>query len=94
VTEVAFTGRVVYIGYAKAPVTFDTSQFVKKELDIIGSRNATADDFRAVMEMLRRGGFPVTDAVTRVVGLDDAGDALRDWSARPATITRIHVDLA
>ena len=93
VAEVAFTGRVVYIGYAKAPVTFDTSQFVKKELDILGSRNATADDFRAVMEMLRRGVFPVADAVTRVVGLDDAGAAMRDWSARPATITRIHVDL-
>jgi len=93
VSEVAFTGRVVYIGYAKAPVTFDTSQFVKKELDILGSRNATADDFRAVIELLRSGDFPVNDAVTRVVGLDDAGDALRDWSARPASVTRIHVEL-
>ena len=93
VAEVAFTGRVVYIGYAKAPVTFDTSQFVKKELDILGSRNATAADFRGVMDMLRQGSFPVADAVTRVVGLDEAGDAMRDWSARPATITRIHVDL-
>ena len=94
VDQVAFTGRVVYIGYAKAPVTFDTSQFVKKELDILGSRNATADDFRAVMELLRGDEFPVNDAVSRVVGLDDAGDALRDWSARPAAVTRIHVDLA
>jgi 2-desacetyl-2-hydroxyethyl bacteriochlorophyllide A dehydrogenase len=93
VSEVAFTGRVVYIGYAKAPVTFDTSQFVKKELDILGSRNATAEDFRAVMEMLREGRFPVADAVTRVVGIDVAGDALREWSERPAAITRIHVDL-
>jgi L-galactonate 5-dehydrogenase len=74
-------------------VTFDTSQFVKKELDILGSRNATAADFRAVMDMLKSGGFPVADAVTRVVGLDEAGDALRDWSARPSAITRIHVDL-
>jgi L-galactonate 5-dehydrogenase len=94
VSEVAFTGRVVYIGYAKAPVTFDTSLFVKKELDILGSRNATADDFRAVMTMLRGGAFPVDDAVTQVVGIEDAGQALREWSANPATVTRIHVDLA
>ncbi|MEO6528665.1 MAG: zinc-binding alcohol dehydrogenase family protein [Gemmatimonadaceae bacterium] len=94
VNEVAFTGRVVYIGYAKAPVTFDTSHFVKKELDILGSRNATADDFRAVMALLRSGVFPVDGAVTRVVGLEDAGAALHEWSAHPATITRIHVDLA
>jgi 2-desacetyl-2-hydroxyethyl bacteriochlorophyllide A dehydrogenase len=94
VAEVAFTGRVVYIGYAKAPVTFDTSHFVKKELDILGSRNATADDFRAVMTMLRGGAFPVDGAVSRVVALEDAGAALHDWSAHPAAITRIHVDLA
>jgi threonine dehydrogenase-like Zn-dependent dehydrogenase len=44
VAEVAVAGRVVYIGYAKAPVSFDTTQFVRKELDILGARNATADD--------------------------------------------------
>ena len=94
VSEAAFTGRVVYIGYAKAPVTFDTSQFVKKELDILGSRNATAHDFRAVMTMLRAGTFPVDAAVSRIVTLDDAGAALHEWSASPATVTRIHVDVA
>ena len=93
VHEAAFAARVVFIGYAKAPVTFDTSQFVKKELDILGSRNATAADFVAVIEMLRDGAFPVADAVTRVVGLDDAGAALHDWSRDPSAITRIHVDL-
>ena len=93
VREAAFAARVVFIGYANAPVTFDTSQFVKKELDILGSRNATAADFVAVIAMLRDGTFPVSDAVTRVVGLDDAGAALHDWSRDPATITRIHVDL-
>ena len=93
VQEAAFAARVVFIGYAKAPVTFDTSQFVKKELDILGSRNATAADFVAVIAMLRDGAFPVADAVTRVVNLDDAGDALHEWSCDPSAITRIHVDL-
>ena len=40
VDEVAFTGRVVYIGYAKEPVEYETRLFVMKELDILGSRNA------------------------------------------------------
>ena len=30
VEEVAFTGRVVYIGYAKEPVSYETRLFVKK----------------------------------------------------------------
>jgi 2-desacetyl-2-hydroxyethyl bacteriochlorophyllide A dehydrogenase len=93
VSEVAVAGRVVYIGYAKAPVTFDTTQFVRKELDILGARNATADDFRAVVALLRGKGFPVTDAVTRIVRMEDAAEALRGWDADPAAVTRIHVDL-
>ena len=47
VEEVAFTGRVVYIGYAKEPVAYETRLFVQKELDIMGSRNAMPEDFRA-----------------------------------------------
>src|SRR5205085_8843224 len=31
VEEVAFTGRVVYIGYAKEPVSYETKLFVQKE---------------------------------------------------------------
>lgn len=94
VEEVAFAGRVVYIGYAGAPVTYNTSQFVKKELDIFGSRNATADDFSAVIELLRGGGFPSDTVVTREVDLAEADEALHAWSSDPASITRIHVNLS
>ena len=40
VNEVAFTGRVACIGYAKSEVSLQTKYFVQKELDIRGSRNA------------------------------------------------------
>lgn len=55
VQEVAFTGRVVYIGYAKSDVSFQTKLFVQKELDIRGSRNALPEDFRAVVRYLQQG---------------------------------------
>jgi threonine dehydrogenase-like Zn-dependent dehydrogenase len=58
VEEVAFTGRVVYIGYAKEPVAYETKLFVQKELDILGSRNALPEDFRTVIQMLHEGSFP------------------------------------
>jgi len=93
VNEAAVAGRVVYIGYAKAPVSFDTTQFVRKELDILGARNATADDFRAVIDLLRARHFPVSDAVTRVVAMSDAAEALRAWDSDPTVVTRIHVDV-
>jgi threonine dehydrogenase-like Zn-dependent dehydrogenase len=49
---VAYTGRVVYIGYAKEPVTYETRLFVQKELDIMGTRNALPQDFQEVITML------------------------------------------
>jgi len=93
VNAAAFTGRVVYIGYAKTAVAYDTTLFVKKELDILGARNATMADFRAVMAMLRRGEFPVSATVTRSVSLDDAGAALEEWNRDARSVTRIHVEL-
>src|SRR5436305_1976090 len=64
VEEVAFTGRVVYIGYAKEPVAYETRMFVQKELDILGSRNAQPEDFRAVIKLLEERKFPVEQAVS------------------------------
>ena len=52
IEECAFGGRVVYIGYSKKPVEYDTRHFVQRELDVLGSRNALADDFRAVIAYL------------------------------------------
>ena len=91
VEEVAFSGRVVYIGYAKEPVSYETRLFVQKELDILGSRNALPGDFREVMNLLAVGGFPVDRVVTSVVPLDDAPEALAQWAAHPASVTKIVV---
>jgi threonine dehydrogenase-like Zn-dependent dehydrogenase len=93
VDEVAFTGRVVYIGYAKEPVAYETRLFVQKELDILGSRNALPEDFREVITMLEAGRFPVEEAVSAVFPLDEAPAALAAWSAEPARYTKIMIQV-
>jgi threonine dehydrogenase-like Zn-dependent dehydrogenase len=93
VEEVAFTGRVVYIGYAKEPVSYETRLFVQKELDILGSRNALPEDFLEVIQMLEAGRFPVKDAVSAIVPIEDAGRMLAEWSAAPGRFTKIMVEL-
>ena len=92
VDEVAFTGRVVYIGYAKEPVEYETRLFVMKELDIMGSRNAL-DEFGTVIEALRHGHFPVESVISKVVSLDEAGDALQAWSDDPGAFVKVQVSL-
>lgn len=93
VDEVAFTGRVVYIGYAKQPVAYETKLFVQKELDIMGSRNALPEDFEEVIAMLEAGRFPVDRAVSAVVALDEAPAIMAKWSASPASFTKIMVQV-
>ena len=93
VEEVAFTGRVVYIGYAKEPVAYETRLFVQKELDVLGSRNALPEDFREVIRMLEAGRFPVEDAVSAVVPMEEAARMLGEWSAAPGKFTKIMVEV-
>jgi len=93
VEEVAFTGRVVYIGYAKEPVSYETRLFVQKELDIMGSRNALPADFLEVIQMLEAGRFPVSDAVSAIVPIEDAGRILAEWSEAPERFTKIMVEM-
>ena len=94
VEEVGFTGRVVYIGYAKEPVTYETRLFVQKELDILGSRNALPADFREVIRMLESGAFPVKETISAVVPMEQAGRLLAEWSESPGRYTKILVEIA
>jgi threonine dehydrogenase-like Zn-dependent dehydrogenase len=97
VDEVAFTGRVVCIGYAKTEVSFQTKFFVQKELDIRGSRNAQPSDFRAVIHYLERvgntsGESPVDALITKVIKPEEALDTMRWWSENPGKVFRILVE--
>ena len=92
VSEVAFTGRVICIGYAKSEISFQTKQFVQKEIDIRGSRNALPEDFRSVIRFLRRGTYPVDDFVSRVVTPDEAQEAMAGWADNPGKVFRILVE--
>ena len=92
VDEVAFTGRVICIGYAKTEVSFQTKYFVQKELDIRGSRNAQPSDFRAVIHYLERGTCPVDQLISRVVKPEEAFEAIRQWDVSPGKVFRILVD--
>jgi threonine dehydrogenase-like Zn-dependent dehydrogenase len=91
VEEVSFAGRVVYIGYAKENVSFETRLFVQKELDIRGSRNALPEDFREVIRMFEQKRFPTAEAISATVPLEEAPAILRAWSENPAAYTKIMI---
>jgi len=91
VDEVAYTGRVSCIGYSKSEVSFQTSLFVKKELDIRGSRNAQPSDFEAVIGYMQKGCCPVDRLVSRLVSPEEAPQAMKYWDSCPGKVFRIIV---
>jgi 2-desacetyl-2-hydroxyethyl bacteriochlorophyllide A dehydrogenase len=93
INEVAFTGSVVYIGYVKDEVAFQTKFFVQKEINIMGSRNAASKDFEAVIQYLETGKCPVNKLISRVVSMKETAETIRFWSEHPGEIVKILVKL-
>jgi 2-desacetyl-2-hydroxyethyl bacteriochlorophyllide A dehydrogenase len=89
---VCFSGRVVYIGYCKAPVSYDTKYFNMKELDIMGSRNATAEDFQAVIDYLEGLDHTPDEFVTKVFPFEKAAEALPFWTKERASTLKIVIE--
>jgi len=50
-----FTGRIVYVGITKEPVTIDDPLFHRRELTLLASRNAVAADFPRILGMIQSG---------------------------------------
>jgi threonine dehydrogenase-like Zn-dependent dehydrogenase len=92
VDAVCYAGRVVYVGYAKNEVCYDTTGFVRKELDIRGSRNALRV-FPAVIQMLEGRQQPFEELITRIYPIEQAERAFRDWDAEPGSFAKILVDM-
>lgn len=90
---VSSCGRVVYIGYAKAPIAYDTKTFITKELDIRGSRNALPRDFQDVIEYLRSNPEASSMVVSVCVPLARSGELLAEWDRSPGRFTKILIDL-
>lgn len=89
----AFGGRVVYVGYSKAPVTYETKFFNLKELDIFGSRNASREDFDAVIAALEEFGDRAEQLISKEYPLEEAAAALPDWQRDPGAVRKLMVSL-
>ncbi|MDB5369140.1 MAG: sorbitol dehydrogenase [Roseomonas sp.] len=84
--SVGFAGRVVYVEYSKAPVTYETQAFNLKELDILGSRNAVLEDFHAVVTYLEGMGAEADALISPVVAFEEAEQANPFWDSHRDTL--------
>lgn len=87
-----FSGRIVYIGYCKAPVSYDTKFFNLKELEIFGSRNSTIEDFQSVIACLERLGNAADGLISKVFPFEEASLALPYWVDNRAETLKIVIE--
>lgn len=92
VEAASFAGRVVYIGYTKEPVAYETKRIVQKELDVLGSRNAMREDFAAAAGWLLQDPTRVNRLVSHQVPFAASAAALANWDSAPGEVSKILVD--
>ncbi|SDK10411.1 2-desacetyl-2-hydroxyethyl bacteriochlorophyllide A dehydrogenase [Billgrantia gudaonensis] len=76
--------RYVLVSVVKADITFNDPDFHKKELTLLGSRNATREDFETVTRLIESGELQPTAMITHRGPLEKLPTLMPQW-CNPAT---------
>lgn len=72
-------GRYVLVSIVKADITFNDPDFHKKELTLMGSRNATREDFDCVVSLMESGAINADAMITHRADLADVPAKMPQW---------------
>lgn len=92
--HVAHGGRYVLVSVVKEPITFMDPDFHRREMTLLGSRNATAQDFDRVVEAIRDGSAPVDRLITHRTDLRGAATDIPRWAMDKAGLIKALVEIA
>ncbi len=92
--HVAHGGRYVLVSVVKDQITFADPDFHRKEMTLLGSRNATAEDFDRVIAALRDGSVPLDRIITHRTTLAGAIKDLPLWVQTKTDLIKAVIELA
>ncbi len=75
----AHGGRYVLVGLQKGDISFPHPDFHRREATLMSSRNATAGDFKKVMESVRKGQIDPSSYITHRVPFTKIAEEFTDW---------------
>lgn len=90
---VAHGGRYVLVSVVKETITFKDPDFHRRELTLLGSRNATSEDFERVIAALRAGKVPVDRLITHRTSLADAVRNIPIWATRKSGLIKALIEI-
>jgi 2-desacetyl-2-hydroxyethyl bacteriochlorophyllide A dehydrogenase len=90
---VAHGGALVLVSVVKDEIRFSDPEFHKREMMLVGSRNATRVDFEHVMAAIRAGQIPVDKLVTHRTTLERVPLDLARWAAEKTGLIKAIVQV-
>lgn len=78
--HVAHGGTYVLVSVVKDDITFSDPEFHKREMSLVGSRNATSEDFAHVVASIAAGRVPMDLLATHETTLELVSQDLPRWS--------------
>ena len=91
---VAHGGSYVLVSVVKDSITFSDAEFHKREMTLLGSRNATDADFNRVIAAIGAGQVPIEKLVTHRTTLAGALDDLPRWAHEKSGLVKALIDIA
>ena len=86
-------GRLVLVGLAQADITFHDPEFHRREMTLLGSRNATRLDFQQVIAGMAAGQVVTEPLTTRHVTLEELPAVFPTWLDPQAGVLKATVEL-
>jgi len=92
--HVSHGGALVLVSVVRDDITFSDPEFHKREMMLIGSRNATRDDFDHVVAAIRNGDVPLDRLVTHRTTLGEAANDLPRWAHEKSGLVKAVIRVA
>ena len=90
---VAHGGKLIFVGLFQGDVTFHDPDFHRRELTLMGSRNATDDDFAQAIGLLEAEKIDVAPWITHRVAPEELLDAFPGWVTPESQVVKAMLEL-
>jgi hypothetical protein len=90
---VAHGGAYVLVSIVLGTISFADPEFHKRETTLLGSRNATREDFDAVFARLRAGDIPTARLATHRASLEEAPALFAHWLKPSSGVVKALIEI-
>lgn len=89
----AHGGRIVFVSVVKADISFNDPEFHKRETTLLGSRNATKEDFEHVVACMREGSVKASTMITHKTTFSDFSETFKEWVKPGSGVVKAVIEL-